>query len=570
MEIDTALVLCAGYGTRLRPITDRLPKPLLNVRGEPLLYRILDKLIAAGIGRFFINTFHLSEEFDSLFPQSPDGRRNYKGAEIILVREPGEILDTGGALKNILGQIDRSKPIIVHNGDIFFDADPKPFISESNRNFKSHPQCAATLCLRCGGNLDNVGVRGNKVVDMRFKLKKEFDAAMQFCGFYAANPPLFNLLENTQKKAFSIVEPLLEAIAGDENPVFFFTENGGTWTDIGTPSEYVRINRGAQADRNFRLAQLLSYGFFPESTSEIDKGGSMRDFFKFEDPKRGKLVACFYSPDKRENFLYAPIAKFLKRNGFPVPEIFYDSSLDRSIVMRDAGNASLCEIPEDKRKPAYEKVVASIARLHSDITEKFMQSPFELSPKFDDNLYKWEQNYFMEECVKGRFKISCAFPEDNFKAIRQKLSAHPQALLHRDLQAQNIIVDGGGEISFIDFQGMRLGNPYYDLASLLFDPYADITPDMRSELLGKYESEKQESSSCSEDMLNFAASERLMQALGAYGFLSLKKGLGEYEKYFRPALLNLVECSSKCKLFQVSEIARACLESLDGNNRERV
>lgn len=562
MGIDSALILCAGYGKRLKPITDYSPKPLLNVRGKPMVCNILDKLIGAGIKKFFINTFHLAEKFDSQFPLSSDGKRHYKNAEIILVRERGEILDTGGALKNILSLIDRSKPILVHNGDIFFDADPKPFIAQSYKNFKTYPSCSATLCLRGGGNLSNVCVRGNNVVDMRFELKKPFDAVMQFCGFYAANPPLFNLLEKEPNKAFSIIETLLEAIRKNENQVFFFAENSGIWTDIGSPPEYIKINGGAAPDRNFRLAQLLSYGFFPEKTSEIDKGGSMREFFKFEDPKYGKLVACFYSPEKRENLLYAPIAKFLKGSEFPVPEILYDSEQDRSIVMGDAGETSLCEISEDKKESAYEKVVASIVRLHTQITEKYNLSPFELSPGFDDNLYIWEQKYFMEECVKGRFGINQPFPEGEFKHIRQTLTAKAPSLLHRDLQSQNIILGQGGEISFIDFQGMRLGNPYYDLASLLFDPYAEISAQMRGELLKKYAFEKREPLAEAEKSLNIAAVERLMQALGAYGFLSRKKGLTEYENYFRPALSSLIDCALKCGFPQISSIASSCLKLL--------
>ncbi len=563
MEIDTALILCAGYGTRLRPLTDIAPKPLLRVRGKPMVCNILDKLTAVGIEKFFINTCHLADKFESAFPARADGKRLYKGAEIILVRESPEILDTGGALKNILGQIDRSKPILVHNGDIFFDANPKPFIAAAYKNFESDPRCAATLCLRGGGNLNNVCVSGDKVADMRFKLKKPFDAVMQFCGFYAANPPLFGLLESNPNNVFSIVETFLESMRMDGNSVSFYTENGGTWTDIGTPEEYVEVNRMSPPDRNFRLAQLRSYGFFPETVSEIDKGGSMREFFKFKDPKHGNLVACFYSPDKRENFLYAPIAKFLRKNEFPVPEIIFDSAEDRSIVMRDTGEKNLSEIPQARKKDAYKKVVAHIRRLHTKITEIFQNSPFELSQEFNESLYKWEQNYFFEECVKNRFGLAPDLPESEFEMIRQTLSAHAPALLHRDLQSQNIIVSGEGEIGFIDFQGMRLGNPYYDLASLLFDPYIKLPAEFREELLQEYISGSEISASDAANMLNIAAVERLMQALGAYGFLSLKKGLREYENYFLPALSSLLDCALKCGLPRISEIARACLKSLD-------
>ena len=72
-----------------------------------------------------------------------------------------------------------------------------------------------------GGNLNNVCVSGDKVADMRFKLKKPFDAVMQFCGFYAANPPLFGLLESNPNNVFSIVETFLESMRMDGNSVSF-------------------------------------------------------------------------------------------------------------------------------------------------------------------------------------------------------------------------------------------------------------------------------------------------------------------------------------------------------------
>ena len=109
---------------------------------------------------------------------------------------------------------------------------------------------------------------------------------------------------------------------------------------------------------------------------------------------------------------------------------------------------------------------------------------------------------------------------------------------------------------------MRLGNPYYDLASLLFDPYAEISAQMRGELLKKYAFEKREPLAEAEKSLNIAAVERLMQALGAYGFLSREKGLAEYENYFRPALSSLIDCALKCGLPQISSIASSCLKLL--------
>lgn len=66
-KIRSALILCAGYGSRLRPLTDRLPKPLLPAGGRPALFAAMDKLRPAGIRDFFVNVHHLPEKFAEAF-----------------------------------------------------------------------------------------------------------------------------------------------------------------------------------------------------------------------------------------------------------------------------------------------------------------------------------------------------------------------------------------------------------------------------------------------------------------------------------------------------------------------
>lgn len=104
-----------------------------------------------------------------------------------------QILDTGGAVKNILPLIDNSKPIVVHNGDIYFDCPADEFLSAAQENV-SDAACAATLCLRSGGNMPNVGVDllGN-VCDMRFALAAPYErtpSTRVFCSQSADIRPL--------------------------------------------------------------------------------------------------------------------------------------------------------------------------------------------------------------------------------------------------------------------------------------------------------------------------------------------------------------------------------------------
>jgi aminoglycoside/choline kinase family phosphotransferase len=110
--------------------------------------------------------------------------------------------------------------------------------------------------------------------------------------------------------------------------------------------------------------------------------------------------------------------------------------------------------------------------------------------------------------------------------------------VHRDFQSQNIIVRSG-QAHLIDFQGMRPGLAQYDLASLLFDPYVNLSQEERAELTAYYRGLFKNGRATKGDFetaLKLCAMQRLMQALGAYGFLGLVKGHKSFLHYVSPAL----------------------------------
>lgn len=570
-NLKTALILCAGYGTRLRPLTDKLPKPLLPVRGKPAIFAVMDKLRAAGVDDFLINVHHLPEKFAEIFELPPDSfkrgrlaKTHYCGSSVRLVFEP-QILDTGGAVKNILPFIDTSKPLVVHNGDIYFDCPADEFLSAAQENV-SDAACAATLCLRSGGNMPNVGVdsHGN-VCDMRFALAAPYEKIAQYAGFFVLNPLIFDRFRRAKTAKFSVVDIFLDALRAGERIAGFFAD-GGEWADIGTRAEYARLNSIGLPDEWAALAELCECGFEPNEADirKVAKGASTRAFYRFS--KGGeKLVGCFYSDLPRENFLYAPIAEFLCGCGVPVPKILYHDAQKKIIVMEDAGERDIGELQAEEMRGAYFAALRAAKILHTKASEKFAANPIELCPSFDADLYRWEQDYFYRECAQGVFGINIPRPDSDFEDLTRRLLDFPRRLLFRDFQSQNIMVSEGGDIRVIDFQGMRLGNPFYDVASLLFDPYVEkLGGEFIDEALGEYLNFLPDASfpgfAESREMLNFAGVERLLQALGAYGFLSAKKGKSGYVKYFAPAAANLLDCAEKCGLSSIAEFASAILE----------
>jgi NDP-sugar pyrophosphorylase family protein len=125
-KITQAFVLAAGLGTRLRPLTDELPKPLIPIFQKPLVTFALDHLIGVGVNKFVINTHRHPELFQNFFAE-----REYNGCPVTLVHEP-DLLETGGGIKNAENHFGR-EPFLTYSGDILTDVELRPLIEEHFR-----------------------------------------------------------------------------------------------------------------------------------------------------------------------------------------------------------------------------------------------------------------------------------------------------------------------------------------------------------------------------------------------------------------------------------------------------
>jgi len=170
-----------------------------------------------------------------------------------------------------------------------------------------------------------------------------------------------------------------------------------------------------------------------------------------------------------------------------------------------------------------------------------------LPAEFNAALYLWEQNYFFENCLGRYFKIGPAMI-DKLAAlpalhdVAEKLARLPRVLVHRDFQSQNILLRNG-QAYLIDFQGMRPGLAHYDLASLLYDPYVELSGPERDELLEHYCAERPDPEFL--QTLRLCAMQRLMQALGAYGFLGLVKDYKHFLQHIPKAIGSLRQVVDK-------------------------
>jgi aminoglycoside/choline kinase family phosphotransferase len=256
--------------------------------------------------------------------------------------------------------------------------------------------------------------------------------------------------------------------------------------------------------------------------------------------------------EKEENRHYASLAEFLSSHGVPVPRVLARSDGEGLLWLEDLGEQDLWATRNESweiRRPLYESVLRGIAVLHRIPSHATDVEGLHLQLAFDERLYCWEQEYFIEHCLGELFDVaaterSALLSSEAMKGLASDLALLPRQLVHRDFQSQNILIRNG-EAVFIDFQGMRPGLPQYDLASLLCDPYVEISGEERDSLLMYYcELQAEAGTDVGENFERVfwqCAVQRLMQALGAYGFLSIHRGKPAFRAHVTPALIRLRE-----------------------------
>jgi N-acetylmuramate 1-kinase len=282
----------------------------------------------------------------------------------------------------------------------------------------------------------------------------------------------------------------------------------------------------------------------------IEKGGSDRKFYRVRCSAEQTLVLVKYNLEREENRHYVEIARFLAEHQIGAPRIYFHDPDEGLIWIEDLGERDLFSYRKESwlvRRAFYESALDEVARLHRLPEAARAGLEGSLPGEFNAALYSWEQSYFFENCLGRYFKIEeqklaslAALPK--LAQIAEYLGGLPRVLVHRDFQSQNILMRNG-QAYLIDFQGMRPGVAEYDLASLLFDPYVTLSEHERRELIDYYKEEQAEHSRpVSEEFdrtLQLCAMQRLMQALGAYGFLGLVKGHRQFLEYIPVATQSL-------------------------------
>lgn len=237
---ETAMVLAAGLGMRMRPLTLSTPKPLLKVGGKALIDYALDKLVNAGIKRAVVNTFYLAEQIEAHLAARKD-------IEIIISRE-NELLDTGGGIKNALHYFGE-KPFFVFNADLPWFDEGEPSLERMKKAW--NPEAMDILLLvmptaKARGFPD----KGDFMMESNGRLWRKNAPHLLTHVWISAQIMKPQLILEVQEKVFS--NNMIFDVVEEKNKLFGIVHEGSCY-HVGTPSDFAEANRLLETGKGWSL-----------------------------------------------------------------------------------------------------------------------------------------------------------------------------------------------------------------------------------------------------------------------------------------------------------------------------
>jgi mannose-1-phosphate guanylyltransferase len=268
--VKNAFILGAGLGNRLRPLTDRLPKPLVPLFHRPLAEWAMEACAKAGITRFAVNTHHLPAAWDGFG----------SGHDLTLFHEP-ILLETGGGLKNIEDWIG-DDAVLIHNGDIFSTLPLGKLIAAHEAS-----GLPVTLAVRSEGVAKHIALDASstRVSDIRNSLGRG-DGTHTFTGIYCVSPAFLDLIPAGEK--ISVIPAFLELAKSGQLGAIVIDE--GVWLDLGDRESYLKAHRelglGAAIHPLARIAEDATVERSIVGPGAIvEKGATVRDSVLWPDTR---------------------------------------------------------------------------------------------------------------------------------------------------------------------------------------------------------------------------------------------------------------------------------------------
>jgi NDP-sugar pyrophosphorylase family protein len=465
-----AILLAAGFGTRIQPLSYDLPKPMMPIWGKPAILRMIHLLRRFGVTEVLVNIHHNPGPIFDFFQT-----RTVKGMKLELSFEP-EILGTGGALRKASWFFDE-EPFWIANSDIVANVSPVPFLKEFDQ---TRPM--AVLWLHPTEGPRTVEMENNKITIFRSS-RPGTRGTYTFCGLQLVSPAILDFLPPA---GFSSVIDAYSAAIAHGKRISGITVKGSFWRDIGSLEQYVEVHRALAArrrsgskprhsgtrirgfasvgdgvlvepgarisdsviwdgahigrDADLRgaviardtnvngpvngaaircdkikdavLTAALSRFHWPAdqvTAMPLAKRGSARSFTRLA--MAGKTVICIhYSTEREENIHYAAIARFLRKKGLPVPHILLDMPDRHAVIVEDLGDLSLESaasfLSPQQLERVYRRILDALLELHAIPPDSAKRQHVTLQPGFARDLYRWERNLMAEHLLRKKLCLT--------------------------------------------------------------------------------------------------------------------------------------------------------------------
>jgi mannose-1-phosphate guanylyltransferase len=266
-----AMIMAAGYGERMRPLSDRRPKPLLPVLGRPLINYVIEQLVAGSVNRIGINTHHLAEQVRAHLENGFSGIRETVSSYEEIIR------GTGGGMRGLRDFLAGEEPFLVHNGDVLSTV-VLPDVIEFHR--QRSPLVTMVLVDYPPVNTVTVSSEGF-VTDFCARLRNRRlspDQDLTFTGISVVDPIILDLIPDTI--SYNIIDLYLNLIESKPDSICGYVPEDAYWIDVGTPAAYLQLHRDILIHGKVPLpdANVPSRGTYQGPDSRIESGAHLEGF----------------------------------------------------------------------------------------------------------------------------------------------------------------------------------------------------------------------------------------------------------------------------------------------------
>jgi len=236
-----AMILAAGLGTRMKPLTDTKPKALIEIEGKTLLEIVITNLVKSGFNEIIVNVHHFADQITDFLKQ-----KNNFDRRIEISDESDELLDTGGGLKKASWFFDDGKPFLVHNVDVLTDMDYSEMMKYHKEN-----NALVTLAVRkretsryllFDNSMQLCGWTNVKTGEVKISVAGKNTGRYAFSGIHIIDPKFFKLIGN--KDRFYIINEYLKLAKNQR--ITGFDHSDSLWFDVGNPESLKMISESLE------------------------------------------------------------------------------------------------------------------------------------------------------------------------------------------------------------------------------------------------------------------------------------------------------------------------------------